>query len=83
LPVRPSHVSFDFCEAVQLTRWILLFHRGLIDRALDQKLTPKKAKFLFKKLLFVEDRIGDEAGKQRAKTKAKEWVLSQAKADEQ
>lgn len=59
----------------------MIFHRGLIDRALDQKLTPKKAKFLFKKLIFVEDRIGDEAGKTRAKTKAREWVLSQAKED--
>ena len=56
-------------------------NRGLIDRALDQKLTPKKAKFLFKKLIFVEDRIGDDAGKDRAKSKAREWVLSQAKEE--
>jgi rRNA biogenesis protein RRP5 len=55
----------------------------LIDRALEQKLTPKKAKFLFKKLLFVEDRIGDEAGKDRAKAKAREWVLSQSKEDDE
>lgn len=53
-----------------------LCRRGLVDRALDQKLTAKKAKFLFKKLLFVEDRIGDAAGKDRAKVKAREWVMS-------
>ncbi|KAK8849492.1 hypothetical protein IAR55_004826 [Kwoniella newhampshirensis] len=56
--------------------------RGLIDRALDQKLTSKKAKFLFKKWLMIEQRIGDAQGQEKAKTRARNWVTANAKAEE-
>ncbi|WWC95372.1 hypothetical protein V866_002234 [Kwoniella sp. B9012] len=55
--------------------------RGLVGRALNQKLTSKKAKFLFKKLLTIEQRIGDEKGQEKAKERAKAWVLENTKAD--
>nr|ODN95502.1 rRNA biogenesis protein RRP5 [Cryptococcus depauperatus CBS 7855] len=48
--------------------------RGLIERALAQKLNSKRAKFLFKKWLNIEQRIGDVDGQEKAKTKAREWV---------
>lgn len=51
---------------------------NLIDRALDQKLNAHKAKFLFKKLLSLETRIGDAAGQEGAKEKAREWVTKNA-----
>ncbi|WWC65653.1 uncharacterized protein I303_108274 [Kwoniella dejecticola CBS 10117] len=54
--------------------------RGLVDRALNQKLTSKKAKFLFKKLLTTEQRIGDEKGQEKAKERAKAWVLENTKS---
>lgn len=53
--------------------------RGLMDRALEQKLTSKKAKFLFKKWLTIEQRIGDAAGQDKAKARAREWVEANAK----
>nr|XP_019009138.1 rRNA biogenesis protein RRP5 [Kwoniella pini CBS 10737]OCF47919.1 rRNA biogenesis protein RRP5 [Kwoniella pini CBS 10737] len=53
--------------------------RGLIDRCLNQKLSSKKAKFLFKKLLLIEQRIGDEKGQEKAKERAKAWVMENAK----
>ncbi|OWT39295.1 rRNA biogenesis protein RRP5 [Cryptococcus neoformans Bt1] len=53
--------------------------RGLMDRALEQKLTSKKAKFLFKKWLTIEQRIGDAAGQDKAKARAREWVETNAK----
>ncbi|WVQ75049.1 hypothetical protein IAR50_004658 [Cryptococcus sp. DSM 104548] len=53
--------------------------RGLFDRALNQKLTSKKAKFLFKKWLNIESRIGDASGQEKAKLRAKEWVEANAK----
>ena len=52
--------------------------RGLFDRALSQKLTAKKAKFLFKKWLALETKLGDEAGQENAKTKARAWVAVHA-----
>ncbi|ORX37905.1 putative rRNA processing-related protein [Kockovaella imperatae] len=55
--------------------------RGLFERALDQKLTSKKAKFLFKKWLAVENRIGDEAGQDAAKEKARAWVSANVQVD--
>ncbi|WVQ96181.1 hypothetical protein IAU59_003284 [Kwoniella sp. CBS 9459] len=55
--------------------------RGLVDRALAQKLTGKKAKFLFKKLLTIEQRIGDAAGQEKAKDRARQWVLANTKPD--
>lgn len=54
--------------------------RGLVDRALDQKLNAHKAKFLFKKLLALENRIGDDAGQDKAKAKARDWVMANASA---
>ncbi|ODO00747.1 rRNA biogenesis protein RRP5 [Cryptococcus wingfieldii CBS 7118] len=53
--------------------------RGLFDRALNQKLTSKKAKFLFKKWLSLESRIGDAPGQEKAKLRAKEWVEANSK----
>ena len=41
-----------------------------------------KVRFLFKKLLSVEGKIGDEKGEERAKDKAREWVLSNTKQDD-
>ncbi|OCF37082.1 rRNA biogenesis protein RRP5 [Kwoniella heveanensis CBS 569] len=55
--------------------------RGLVDRALAQKLTGKKAKFLFKKLLTIEQRIGDAAGQEKAKERARQWVLENTKPE--
>lgn len=57
-------------------------HSGLFDRALGQKLTAKKAKFLFKKWLNIETRIGDVQGQEKAKEKAREWVVANAKPEE-
>jgi rRNA biogenesis protein RRP5 len=37
---------------------------------------------LFKKWLNIETRIGDAAGQERAKTKAREWVAANAKPAE-
>jgi rRNA biogenesis protein RRP5 len=56
-------------------------HSGLFDRALGQKLTAKKAKFLFKKWLNIETRIGDVQGQEKAKEKAREWVVANAKPE--
>jgi rRNA biogenesis protein RRP5 len=39
-------------------------------------------RFLFKKWLNIETRIGDAAGQERAKTKAREWVAANAKPAE-
>jgi len=39
-------------------------------------------RFLFKKLLSVESKIGDEQGEEKAKEKARAWVVANAKADE-
>lgn len=50
--------------------------RALVDRALDIKWNAHRAKFLFKKLLAIEARIGDEEGQERAKAKAREWVMA-------
>jgi rRNA biogenesis protein RRP5 len=52
--------------------------RGLIERALGQKLTQKRAKFLFKKWLLLEARIGDAAGQAKATARAREWVTANA-----
>ena len=40
------------------------------------------SRFLFKKLLSLEGRFGDEEGQERAKTKAREWVMANAQKDE-
>jgi rRNA biogenesis protein RRP5 len=37
---------------------------------------------LFKKWLNIEVRIGDAAGQERAKTRAREWVAANAKPEE-
>ncbi len=60
----------------------LALHRVLVDRALAQQRKVHKVKFLFKKLLSVETRIGDEAGQDRAKAKAREWVAQNAQSQE-
>jgi rRNA biogenesis protein RRP5 len=52
--------------------------RSALDRALAGKLTAKKAKFLFKKWLGVENRIGDEEGQEKAKERARAWVREHA-----
>jgi rRNA biogenesis protein RRP5 len=52
--------------------------RALVERALDRKLTAKKAKFLFKKWMSLEARIGDSAGQEQATLKAREWVAANA-----
>ncbi|WVQ79413.1 hypothetical protein IAT38_001510 [Cryptococcus sp. DSM 104549] len=57
--------------------------RGLVERALAQKLTSKKAKFLFKKWLTIEQRIGDAAGQDKAKASAKAWVEANTKPTEE
>ncbi|ORY34880.1 hypothetical protein BCR39DRAFT_515324 [Naematelia encephala] len=57
--------------------------RGLFERILAQKLTSKKAKFLFKKWFSVETRIGDEAGQDKAKERAREWVAANAASREE
>ena len=36
-------------------------------------------RFLFKKWLNIEMRIGDVAGQERAKSRAREWVAANAK----
>jgi len=35
-------------------------------------------RFLFKKLLQIEGKIGDKKGEERAKEKAREWVMANA-----
>lgn len=52
--------------------------RVLVERALGRKMTAKRAKFVFKKWLSVESRIGDAAGAEKAKTRAREWVAANA-----
>lgn len=37
-------------------------------------------RFLFKKLLQIESKIGDKKGEERAKDKAREWVMAHAPA---
>lgn len=56
--------------------------RALFDRALDRKLTAKKAKFLFKKWLAIEGRIGDISGQENAKERAKAWVLANVQQEQ-
>ena len=56
--------------------------RGLFDRALNHKMTSKKAKFLFKKWLAIETRIGDVAGEETAKQRARDWVAANVRKDE-
>lgn len=55
--------------------------RALVDRALGQKMTAKRAKFVFKKWLSVESRVGDKAGQEKAKARARAWVEENAKAE--
>jgi rRNA biogenesis protein RRP5 len=50
--------------------------RNLIQGALGRKLTMKRAKFIFKKWLAVENKIGDRKGQENAKEKAREWVAA-------
>lgn len=50
--------------------------RNLIQTALGRKLTMKRAKFIFKKWLAVENKIGDKKGQDTAKEKAREWVAA-------
>ena len=40
-------------------------------------------RFLFKKWLNIEVRIGDAAGQERAKARAREWVAANAKPAEE
>jgi len=40
-------------------------------------------RFLFKKWLNIEVRIGDAAGQERAKTRAREWVAANARPAEE
>jgi len=48
--------------------------RGICERAITLKLSKKKAKFLFKKWLDLERRLGDEQGAEFVKQKAVEWT---------
>jgi rRNA biogenesis protein RRP5 len=41
------------------------------------------SRFLFKKWLNIEVRIGDASGQERAKTRAREWVAANAKPAEE
>ena len=50
---------------------VILSHRGNAN-----------GRFLFKKWLNIEVRIGDAAGQERAKTRAREWVAANAKPEE-
>jgi rRNA biogenesis protein RRP5 len=70
------YVSETRLSAVRLTS--VFEYSNLVDRALDQKLNAHKAKFLFKKLLSLETRIGDAAGQEQAKEKARDWVTKHA-----
>lgn len=54
--------------------------RNLIQGALQRKLTMKRAKFIFKKWLAVENKIGDKKGQDKAKEKAREWVAEHTRA---
>lgn len=38
-------------------------------------------RFLFKKWLALESRIGDAAGQDKAKSRAREWVLANSKVE--
>ncbi|RXK36068.1 hypothetical protein M231_06662 [Tremella mesenterica] len=55
--------------------------RTAFDRALDRKLNSTKAKFLFKKWLNIEMRIGDVKGQEKAKERAREWVANNVKVE--
>jgi rRNA biogenesis protein RRP5 len=71
--------------------------RGICERAVALKLSKKKAKyvitkhqlleaqflcrFLFKKWLELEKRIGDETGEGLVKQKAVEWTLNAANSE--
>lgn len=37
---------------------------------------------MFKKWLSLETRLGDAAGQEKAKTRAREWVMANAKVEE-
>jgi rRNA biogenesis protein RRP5 len=41
------------------------------------------SRFLFKKWLNIEVRIGDASGQERAKARAREWVAANAKPAEE
>lgn len=57
--------------------------RAVVDRTLGMKLTTKRAKFVFKKWLAMEQKIGDQKGQDRAKEKAREWVAANAQAGDE
>jgi len=48
--------------------------RIVFGRLLQQKLSTKKAKFVFKKWLEIENNIGTESGAQAVKAQAIEWT---------
>lgn len=50
--------------------------RNICERAITLKLSKKKAKFLFKKWLELEKRLGDKEGEALVKVKAVEWTQS-------
>lgn len=53
--------------------------RQLVERVLKTKMTPKRAKFVFKKWLSLESRAGDAKGMEEAKRRARAWVEENAK----
>lgn len=44
----------------------------------SQRIQAADPRFLFKKWLNIETRIGDAAGQEKAKTRAREWVAANA-----
>ena len=42
----------------------------------------ESSRFLFKKWLAIENRIGDEGGQEKAKDRAREWVAANAQAND-
>lgn len=55
--------------------------RSICERAVGLKLSKKKAKFLFKKWLELEKRLGDENGADHVKQKAVEWTQNASREE--
>ena len=57
--------------------------RDVFERALKVKTKPRNAKFLFKKWIVWEEKVGDQKSRDVVKAKAKEYVQMQGgKVDE-
>lgn len=77
--MNPSRGLFDRIIGQKLTSKKA---KRVVSFLVQMKADLSLIRFLFKKWLAVETRIGDAAGQEKAKERAREWVAANSKAAE-